>query len=198
MTDRTDRTRRTLTRQVMMLGLLATGMFGFAFALAPLYQVFCELTGLSGRTASAPVAQLPEGAPLSDRFVTVQFVAHVNKGMPWEFRPAESRLRVRIGALYTMNYVARNRASGAVTGQAVPSVAPAAASPYMQKVECFCFTEQTLASGEEILMPVIFHLSPDLPADVHTLSLSYSLFRVPDPPSASRAASLDTEGAPRR
>ncbi len=176
-------TRNNQRKNVVLLSSLAVGMFGFAFALVPLYQVFCEVTGLNGKTSEL-AADLPEVSQVqvatSDREVTIQFLAHIGRGMPWEFRPTEHRLQVRLGELTTTNYYARNRAAQAVTGQAVPSVAPGYAAKYLHKVECFCFSQQRLEAGEDLHMPVRFYIGDDLPADVHTLSLSYTLFKVPE------------------
>ena len=184
-------------RQFALLSLLAVGMFGFAFALVPLYEIFCEITGLNGRTSgeAASVAQIAE---ISDREVTIQFTAQVFRGMPWEFRPTENQMRVRVGEVNTTEYYARNRASGMVTGQAVPSVSPGHAAQYLHKVECFCFTQQHLEGDAEIDMPVQFYVDPDLPEDIGTLSLSYTMYRVPDAevvvPEAAPSMPADHEG----
>ena len=173
-------TRNKQRRQVVLLSMLALGMFGFAYALVPLYQVFCELTGLNGKTAGRAVTALPITLPqVSDREVTIQFLASVAKGMPWEFRPAEHSLRVRLGEIYTTDYYARNRAAQAVTGRAVPSVAPGYAAEYLHKVECFCFSEQRLEDDEDTWMPVRFYIGDDLPEEIRTISLSYTLYKVP-------------------
>jgi len=176
-------TRNSQRKSVVLLASLALGMFGFAYALVPLYEVFCEVTGLNGRTSGR--AADPRGASdgrsdSSDREVTIQFLAHVGNGMPWEFRPTEHRLRVRLGEMNTTEYYARNRAAQSVTGQAVPSVSPGYAAKYLHKVECFCFTQQHLEAGADQNMPVRFYLANDLPEEIHTLSLSYTLFKVPE------------------
>jgi cytochrome c oxidase assembly protein subunit 11 len=124
----------------------------------------------------------------SDREVTIQFLAHVGNGMPWEFRPTEHQLRVRLGEINTTNYYARNRAAQAVTGQAVPSVTPGNGARYLHKVECFCFRQQRLAGGEAQQMPLKFYIGTDLPEEIHTLSLSYTLFKVPERVSETAAA----------
>ena len=173
MTDSRDRQRR----HTALLLLVAVGMFGFAFALVPLYNVFCELTGINGKT-SGQAAVSVQTSPIMEREVTIQFLAHVGRGMPWEFRPMESRLRVRLGEVNETRFYVRNHANQAVTGQAVPSVAPGLASRYLHKIECFCFTQQTLEAGEEMEMLVKFYMGIDLPADINTLSLSYALFPV--------------------
>lgn len=157
--------------------MLAVGMFGFAFALVPLYAKFCELTGLNGKTAGQVAYTAPQ-APLDDRLVTIQFLAEVGTGMPWEFRPMEHQLLVRPGTQYTTQFYVRNRATTPVTGQAIPSVSPGQAALHLHKTECFCFTQQQLAGGEEMEMPVTFFIDTDLPEDINTLSLSYTLYRV--------------------
>lgn len=176
MTERATRLRK----HTALLAVLAVGMFGFAFALVPLYNIFCEITGLNGKTSGQAAA--PVAAPISEsieREVTVQFLASVGRGMPWEFRPTETRLKVRLGEVNETRYYARNFANQLVTGQAVPSVTPGYAARYLHKVECFCFTQQHLEAGEEIEMPVLFYVGDDLPSDIGTLSLSYTLYPVP-------------------
>ena len=169
--------RKAHGKQTALLVLLAVGMFGFAFALVPLYTIFCELTGINGRT-SGQVATIETTVQQSDRVVTIQFLAKVGKGLPWEFRPTENQLRVRLGEIYTTTYFARNRAGEAVTAQAVPSVAPGLAALHLQKVECFCFSRQLLAANQELQMPVRFYVDVNLPEDIHTLSLSYTMYPV--------------------
>ena len=169
--------RNRQRKHTALLLLLAVGMFGFAFALVPLYDVFCELTGINGKT-SGQVAVSEQVSPILEREVTIQFLAHVGRGMPWEFRPTESRLRVRLGEINETRFYVRNHANQAVTGQAVPSVTPGLAARYLHKIECFCFTQQTLDAGDEMEMLVKFYMDIDLPADINTLSLSYTLFPV--------------------
>jgi cytochrome c oxidase assembly protein subunit 11 len=165
------------SKQLIALVAVAVGMFGFAFALVPLYDVFCELTGLNGKTgASEFVIKTP--AASSDRVVTVQFIARVGNGLPWEFRPTENQLQVRIGAIHTTYFYVRNRANHVVSGQAVPSVSPGQAAVHLRKIECFCFVTQTLEAGAEMEMPVRFLVDSDLADDINTLSLSYTLFPV--------------------
>jgi cytochrome c oxidase assembly protein subunit 11 len=176
-----NETRNNQRKHVILLSSLAVGMLGFAFAMVPLYEVFCEVTGLNGKTsrnavAADTVSQLQVNS--GDREVTIQFLAHVANGMPWEFRPTQHQLKVRLGEINTTDYYARNRAAQAVTGQAVPSVAPGYAAKYLHKVECFCFTQQHLAAGEDQRMGVRFYIGNDLPEEIHTLSLSYTLFKV--------------------
>lgn len=170
-------TRDRQGKHLALLLLLAVGMFGFAFALVPLYDVFCEITGLNGKTsgrarASDIVVQEP------DREVTVQFLGYAGNGMPWEFRPMDNELRVQPGKMYTTRFYARNRAGRSVIGQAVPSVSPGRAAVYLRKTECFCFVQQRLDAGEAMEMPVSFYVDADLPKDIGTLTLSYTFFRL--------------------
>ncbi len=174
-------------KHLVLLLVLCVGMFGFAFALVPLYDVFCELTGLNGKTSDRAVYAKPV-SPITDRQVTVQFLAHVGNGMPWEFRPTENKLRVRPGEMTTTMFYARNRANQAVTGQAVPSVTPGLAALHLHKTECFCFTQQSLEAGKEMEMPLTFYVDAELPAEINTLSLSYTLFRV-EPTRTAQLAS---------
>jgi cytochrome c oxidase assembly protein subunit 11 len=168
-------TQRRQRRHTALLVLMASGMFGFSFALAPLYDVLCELTGLNGRTSGPAIVSAP--APgASDREVTIQFLAQVGTGMPWEFRPTAQQLRVRPGEMHTTTYYVRNRAAQSVIGQAVPSVTPGPAALYLHKTECFCFVQQRLDAGEEKELPVTFYVGTDLPENIQTLSLSYTLF----------------------
>ena len=172
-------------KHIVLLSSLAFGMLGFAYALVPLYEVFCEITGLNGRSTTTVTAEPTQIIQVSDREVTIQFLAQVNRGMPWEFRPMDSQLEVQLGEVNFTSYYARNFASQAVTGQAVPSVSPGYAAQYLHKIECFCFTEQYLAAGEEQQMGVRFYIDEELPEEVKTLTLSYSLFRVPEVEVAS-------------
>ena len=183
MGHKADRQAR-LRRHTTLLAVAAVGMFGFAFALVPLYNIFCEITGLNGKTSgeAAPMAVSASASQAAtdavEREVTVQFLAHVSRGMPWEFRPTESRVRVRLGEVAETQYYARNFANKLFTGQAVPSVTPGYAARYLHKVECFCFTQQHLEASEEIDMPVYFYVGEDLPSDIGTLTLSYTMYPV--------------------
>ena len=164
-------------KHAIVLMIAAAGMFAFGFALVPLYRTFCELTGLNGRTVAG--ARAAVSAPATQREVTIQFLAQAANGMPWEFRPVEKELRVRLGAINTARFYVRNRAGTAVTGQAVPSVAPGRAAPYLNKLECFCFANQRVEAGAETELPVRFYIATDLPQQIRTLTLSYTFFPVP-------------------
>ena len=165
-----------------LLVALALGMFGFAFALVPLYNVICEITGLNGRTSAqaALIGEIEASAVPVDREVTIEFLAKVARGMPWQFRPMEDKLVVRPGEMRATTFYVRNRAQRPVTGQAVPSVSPGQAALYLKKVECFCFEQQELPAGGEMEMRVTFYLDPELPADINELTLAYTMFNVGD------------------
>lgn len=154
-------------------------MFGFGFALVPLYNVLCEVAGLNGKSstltgAGAPAAAVATATPA--REVTVEFVASTNADLNWEFRPAVAHMKVRLGETAEAVYVARNRETHAVTGQAIPSVAPGLAARHFHKIECFCFTEQTLGAGEHKDMTVRFRVDPALADSIHTVTLGYTFF----------------------
>jgi cytochrome c oxidase assembly protein subunit 11 len=159
---------------VLALSGLVVGMFGFGYLLVPLYDVFCEITGLNGKTAAA--AAVVTEAPDESRLVTIEFTGSLNQGAPWEFHPVASSMEVHPGKAYVANFYARSRVDRAATGHAVPSVAPGVAAKYLLKTECFCFEEQVFGPREEKEMPVRFVIDPDLPAHVDTLTLSYTFF----------------------
>ncbi|RZA20817.1 MAG: cytochrome c oxidase assembly protein [Lysobacteraceae bacterium] len=154
---------------------VALAAFGFAFALVPLYRIACEKV-FGVRLEQGP-AQAVEHDAKQERWVTVQFDGGVNSKLPWQFAPEQDSMRVQVGRQYEAKYFARNNADRAIVGSAVPSVAPARASGYFNKTECFCFTAQTLAAGESRDMPVRFIVDPALPAGVKTLTLSYTFYK---------------------
>ena len=155
------------------LGVMVVGMFGFGYLLVPIYDVFCEITGLNGKTAQS-AAEVIEAA--QDRLITVEFVGSVNQNGPWEFRPVVSRMQVHPGKLYDTTFFARNQLDSIQVGHAVPSVVPGNAARHFQKTECFCFESQEFAPGEGRDMPVRFILDPELPAYIDTITLSYTFF----------------------
>jgi cytochrome c oxidase assembly protein subunit 11 len=155
---------------------ISVGAFAFTFSLVPLYRIACEK--VFGIRLEAGPAQVRAGAAdASARMVTVQFDGGVNSKLPWAFEPDQATMRVRVGEQYEASYTARNESGSLVVGSATPSVAPARASGYFSKTECFCFTAQTLQAGEAREMPVRFIIDPALPDDVHTVTLSYTFFK---------------------
>ena len=168
--------RKTTLRSLLLIG----GMFAFAFALVPLYNVFCDITGLNGRSESLNQAakQVDEIEVDLSRQVRLQFLATNHRGMPWEFRPNRADIVVHPGEIHTITYYAGNPTTHFMTAQAIPSVSPGQAASYLRKLECFCFNEQTLAAGGKMDMPVRFYVHKALPTDINTLTLSYTLFDI--------------------
>jgi cytochrome c oxidase assembly protein subunit 11 len=186
---------------MVMVSLFA---FGFSFSLVPLYRIACEkVFGI--RLERGPADQVAVAAgPRQSREVTVLFDGGVNSKLPWEFEPHQLSMKVRPGELYETTYYARNKSDRDIVGSATPSVAPARASQYFNKTECFCFTAQTLAAGEKRDMPVRFIVDPDLPEDVRTVTLSYTFFKndvltaelTASKQGASKASSKTPQSAP--
>ncbi len=159
------------------LVLMAAGSFAFGFALVPLYDVFCEVTGIGTREQLSRAGSAAGQAPVADRTVVVEFTASVPSG-DWEFEPVAATMEVQPGRLYEAHYRARNLSGRATTGQAVPSVAPARAAQYFVKTECFCFTPQHFAKDEEREMAVRFVVDRELPPGIDRLTLSYAFYNV--------------------
>jgi cytochrome c oxidase assembly protein subunit 11 len=184
--ERTAANRRIVRR----LLIAAVAMFGFGFALVPLYDVFCDITGINGKTgrieAEAALSQRVD----RDRTVMVEFLSSVHGDLAWDFKPVVRRVRVHPGEVTEVNYMARNRTGEPVTGQAVPSLAPGLAAKYFNKTECFCFTRQTLGPNEEKLMPLRFVVDPELPEEVGTVSLSYTFFHAESAEPAGKQAGM--------
>ncbi len=163
---------------VKKLLFVVVGMFSFGFALVPLYDVFCDVTGLNGKTdGTAYVGDTMQVD--TSRNLKVEFVASLNEGMPWEFHPVEKQVTVHPGEAKRITYIAKNKTDKDIVGQAVPSISPGQAAAYFKKTECFCFTEQTLKAGEEREMPVVFIVDPAVDKDVHEITLSYTFFVKP-------------------
>ncbi len=173
----TASTRKKPWQTVIGLTMMAVAMFGFGYLLVPLYDKFCEITGIGGRTADGPVQVELSDEINYDRKVRVQFVSTVNSGLPWRFEPTQRFMDVHPGKLYETMYVAYNRADHPVIAQAVPSVSPGRASLFFNKTECFCFTEQLLGAGESRDMPVRFVVDPNLPERVELVTLSYIIYK---------------------
>jgi cytochrome c oxidase assembly protein subunit 11 len=160
---------------IRLVGVVA-GMFVFGFALVPLYDVFCEITGINGKTRGQAIYQKTE-VDLK-RKITIEFIANSNRGMPWEFKALTTRMKVHPGELNEVRFYAKNRSQKDIVGQTVPSVSPGEAALYLNKTECFCFDQQFLAAGEAIEMPMKFYIDTDIPEDISHLTLSYQLYNV--------------------
>lgn len=165
---------RALVRRVLWA---CAGSFLFCFALIPLYSIYCDITGINGKTGAAATAAARTGVVDLTRTVTVQFDGNVKAGLPWSFTPRQSSMQVHPGQVVEAFFDATNHADERIVGQAVPSVAPNRASMYFNKTECFCFTEQPLEAGETREMPLRFVVDPELPKNVQVLTLSYSFYR---------------------
>lgn len=181
--------RRHRVVALALAGVVA-GMIGLSFASVPLYRMICQAIGLDGTPKTENVAAAP-GA--TERRVTVRFDANVNSALPWQFRPEQRQVTVHLGEQVLTNYIARNGAGHAITGTATFNVVPAKAAQYFNKIECFCFTEQTLASGQQVSMPVLFYVDPRLAddpeaADVTQITLSYTFFRAESDGAAKTVA----------
>lgn len=165
---------------VKKLVWVIVGSLLFAFALVPLYDVICTVTGLNGKTRN--MAENEQNARLdTSREVTVQFVSSVMTGLGWNFYPKQSSVKVHPGQVTTVLFEAKNITNTKVSGQAIPSVSPGKASAYLKKIECFCFVRQTLNPGEVKALPLRFFISADMPKDVKELTLSYAFFPVNEP-----------------
>ena len=163
---------------VFKLVALVFGMFGFGFALVPIYDVICDITGLNGKTGGR--YEITEAIEVDEeRWITLQFTTSNNAGMPWGFKPQVTSMKIRPGEVSETFFVAKNPTGKTMTAQAVPSVAPFASAQYLHKTECFCFNQQTLAAGETINMPLRFFIDKDIPKKVTKLTLSYTLFDLP-------------------
>jgi len=173
--DAAERTQAN-KRIVKRLGIAALLMFGFGFAMVPLYDVFCDITGINGKTGRIDAEEALSQRVDEDRLVTVEFLATVNSKLPWSFKPVIRKIKVHPGEVTAVNYIAVNKTGNTVTGRAVPSVAPGKAAAYFNKTECFCFTQQTLGPEETKEMPLRFVVDPELPEDIRTISLSYTFY----------------------
>lgn len=162
------------------LAVFALAMFGFGYALVPLYDVLCDVTGLNGKTGEITANEVSALLVDYDRTITVQFDTTVNSALPWQFKAVNKKLVVHPGEVTEAVFVAENISSAEVTGQAIPSVAPSQASLFFNKSECFCFSQQTLAAHERKEMIVRFVVEVDLPEKISTLTLSYTFFVAPE------------------
>ena len=166
---------RTTLRKLLVVSVL---MFGFGWALVPLYQKICEVTGINVLTARNPDAENAARNTQVDRTRTVIIEFDANKQGAWRFRPHKNYVEAHPGELIQVQYDLVNLESRPMAGQAIPSYAPMQAAQYLQKLECFCFQQQVLAASETRQFPVLFFIDPKLPSDVRTITLSYTFFEV--------------------
>jgi cytochrome c oxidase assembly protein subunit 11 len=164
-------------KMVLKLVAIVVGMFGFGFALVPLYDVFCDLTGLNGKTSNT--AAIYESVEVDEsRIVTVSFITRTNTGMAWHFEVETQQVKVHPGQMNQVNFTAVNPTNRVIVGQAVPSVSPGTAALFLNKTECFCFEQQILQAGEHVTMPMRFFVDPQLPKDITYFTVQYTLYDV--------------------
>ncbi|MFN3564700.1 MAG: cytochrome c oxidase assembly protein [Burkholderiaceae bacterium] len=181
----TAQSNRTMVRKLVVVAVL---MFGFGWALVPLYRKICEVTGVNLLTTrDADVERRARNTQVdTSRTIVVEFDA--NRQGPWRFKPEKSYVEVHPGELVHVEYDLVNLEARAMAGQAIPSYAPMQSARYFQKLECFCFRQQTLAAGETRRFPVVFFIDPELPRDVTQITLSYTFFEVPGAAPKAQAA----------
>jgi len=164
--------KRTLRKLIIAVPL----MFAFGFALVPLYDVFCEVTGLNGKVFQSEHSDnllTDEG-----RSIALQFISTNNENMPWTFKPSKQVMKIETGKYHTATFYVKNTTNKRMVAQAVPSVAPSNAAAHLKKLECFCFEQQELMPGEEANLPVRLLVSNDLPSNIKNIILSYTIFDI--------------------
>jgi cytochrome c oxidase assembly protein subunit 11 len=187
-------------RMVGKLAVVAALMFGFGYALVPMYRAICSALGINVLSVSERLTQEGSGSAPGNgqvdtsRTVTIEFDANAHG--PWDFKPALRSIDVHPGEMATVMYEFRNVQHRTMAAQAIPSYAPQQAMPYFHKLECFCFNEYTLAPGESKRWPVVFVIDPKLPKDVRTITLSYTFFEVGGkvPPAPEQSAAVTSKG----
>jgi cytochrome c oxidase assembly protein subunit 11 len=189
-----SQSRTRLSRQHgLRLVVVVIAMFGFGFALGPIYSALCKVTGINGKTSGMKADARTLPAIDTSRLVTVQFVTTVNGGRDWEFHAEQAEVQVHPGELATVIFHAKNTEDHDLVAQAVPNVAPWDAARHLRKTECFCFNNQPFKAGEVKEMPVRFMLDPDLPADVDVVTLSYTFFDVTESAAHKKATTKDPQ-----
>lgn len=186
--------KHSIRNMAARLALAAVLMFGFGFALVPLYDIFCEVTGIRPAIVASSADDITE-QPAASRVVTLELLATTGNSAPWEFAPVADRIEVQTGLLQETTYFAKNLSGRAITGTATPDVAPREAGRYLKKIECFCFTAQHFAVDEGRDMPVRFYIEPDLPAHIDTITLAYTLHEMPSAADNEQIAGSDTNQA---
>ncbi|OMH30289.1 cytochrome c oxidase assembly protein [Motiliproteus sp. MSK22-1] len=189
MTDKENLQQKNRRTLVLLSGLVI-GMFAFGFALVPLYNLICQVAGIQSvavRSAAEPLVAPDTVIESGDteRLLTVKLDASVHPSLPWKIDLKQgSKLEVKTGKVYEVVFTALNRSNDPVSAQAIPSVTPWQANPYFNKLECFCFNQQTLAGGEQSEMPLRFVISPKLPKGINSITLSYSVMKIENAPLA--------------
>ncbi len=169
-------TNKRNAKTVRWMFLLVVGMFGFGFAMVPLYNLLCSVTGLNGSTTGriSDTASVGKTAIDYSRTVTIEFDSTINSGLPWDFYPTVKKVQVHPGEFKTVTYYVKNNSNKTIVGQAIPGITPWQATSHFKKAECFCFSQQTLKPGESKEMPLRFVVAKDLPQGFNTITLSYT------------------------
>jgi cytochrome c oxidase assembly protein subunit 11 len=173
-----------------LMGLIALAMVGLSFAAVPLYRIFCQVTGFGGTTMRVDEAQAATVQPVAGKSISIRFDGNVSRELAWEFKPTESHRTVQIGARNMSVYTAKSLSTLPLTGSATFNVTPEQAGQYFHKVQCFCFTEQTLRPGQQVQMPVVFYVDPRIlddpdTRDISEITLSYTFYPVEQPGAGS-------------
>jgi len=167
---------RSRKKILIWLSILVVGMFFFAYALVPLYDVMCKALGINGKTTATSIRNTSYVD--KSRVIAMQFLATKNENLNWTFYPNIKKITLHPGVDTKLTYFAKNNTNHTMTVQAVPSVTPSLAASHLKKTECFCFNQQTLKAHQSMDMPIIFHLDNQLPKNIHEVTLSYTLFAI--------------------
>jgi cytochrome c oxidase assembly protein subunit 11 len=168
--------KKTNKQLLLLLSLVTVAMFGFGFAMIPLYNSLCKNLGINGKTDKNSYL-ISDSIDLS-RSIRVEFMTNNNNYLPWDFYPRLHHIQLHPGENILIYFEAKNNSGKQMTVQAIPSVSPGIAAKHLKKTECFCFTQQTFAPGQQRTMPVLFHLDTQLPKTINTITLSYTLFDI--------------------
>tara|TARA_B110000879_G_scaffold192498_1_gene258581 strand:+ start:102 stop:656 length:555 start_codon:yes stop_codon:yes gene_type:complete len=175
MTEKEVKKKKRLIKKLVVVPIF---MFGFGYALVPIYNTMCKQLGINGKTSPDAAAVAKAGAVDESRWVTVEFMTMNANGVAWKFKPSIKKVKVHPGEMKRLSYYVENYTDKPMIVQAIPSVTPGLAAKHFKKTECFCFTQQELNAHEAMDMPLLFHLDPELPKEVKTITLSYTLFDV--------------------
>ncbi len=173
MSDDIQQSNSKLVRQLLFV---VVAMFGFGYALVPIYDVFCEITGLNGKTSDSAVQEAQAYDVNLSRNVTLELITSINESAPIAFKSEVNKLKVHPGKYYTVNFIAENKTDEPMIARAIPSVTPGLTAEFLQKTECFCFQEQKFEAHERKVMPVRFVIDPELPEKYKTMTLAYTFF----------------------
>jgi cytochrome c oxidase assembly protein subunit 11 len=170
-----DSVRQKNNRLVRNLVFFVIAMFGFGYALVPLYDVFCDAFGINGKTDTEAIAEVKYEID-KNRELTIEFITSLNESAPMVFRTETKKMKIHPGQYYTVNFYAENKTDNKMIARAIPSVSPGPAAEYLKKTECFCFSEQTFEPKEGKTMPVRFVIDPKIPTKYKTITLAYTFF----------------------